>query len=157
MVIIILYFSLKLGDGHKMHQGQLCKSSCSGETEYSGRIEISKTGYIQHFCGLVSVSWDTQKGQRHTYRYSTTITSSMKGPTSGGSQLAFDCVVDIDTLPGCPDMILRVCIKGWMNLIGSIRDLYEINLVSFYVCSWGILRLSKAHQKRKTLCCVWKT
>ncbi|KAK3567891.1 hypothetical protein QTP86_027307 [Hemibagrus guttatus] len=49
-----------------------------------------------------------QKGQRHTYRYSTTITSSMKGPTSGGSQLAFDCVVDIDTLPGCPDMLLRL-------------------------------------------------
>ncbi|TSS97525.1 Vitellogenin [Bagarius yarrelli] len=46
--------------------------------------------------------------QRHTYRYSTTINSFMKGPTSGGSQLAFDCVVDIDTLPGCPDMLLRL-------------------------------------------------
>ncbi|KAB5579798.1 hypothetical protein PHYPO_G00199100 [Pangasianodon hypophthalmus] len=82
-LFILLLISIFSGDGHKMHQGQLCKSTCS-------------------------VSWNMQKGQRHTYRYSTTITSSMKGPTSGGSQLAFDCVVDIDALPGCPDMVLRL-------------------------------------------------
>ncbi|KAF5898271.1 hypothetical protein DAT39_012010, partial [Clarias magur] len=69
-------------ESHNMHQEQLCKSTCS-------------------------VSWNTEKVQRHTYRYSTTITSSMKGPTAGTSQLAFDCVVDIDTLPGCREMILR--------------------------------------------------
>lgn len=50
-----------------------------------------------------------QKGQRHTYRYSTTINSAWKGPSSGGSQLALDCVVDIDVRPGCPEIILKVC------------------------------------------------
>lgn len=51
---------------------------------------------------------DVQKGQRHTYRYSTTIASAWKGPSSGGSQLALDCVVDIDVRPGCPEIILKV-------------------------------------------------
>ncbi|XP_047657702.1 uncharacterized protein LOC113644112 isoform X2 [Tachysurus fulvidraco] len=80
LFLLINFFS---GDCHKLHQGQLCKAACS-------------------------VSWNMQKGQRHTYRYSTTIISSMKGTMSEGSQLAFDCVVDIDTLPGCPDMLLRL-------------------------------------------------
>ncbi|XP_058251674.1 apolipophorins isoform X3 [Hemibagrus wyckioides] len=83
LFILLLISIFPVGEGHKLQQGQLCKSTCSA-------------------------SWNMQKGQRHTYRYSTTITSSMKGPTSGGSQLAFDCVVDIDTLPGCPDMLLRL-------------------------------------------------
>lgn len=51
---------------------------------------------------------DVQKGQRHTYRYSTIISSAWKGPSSGGSQLALDCVVDIDVRPGCPEIILKV-------------------------------------------------
>ncbi|XP_051722649.1 uncharacterized protein LOC127497907 isoform X1 [Ctenopharyngodon idella] len=67
-------------DCHKLHQGQLCKSACP----------------------------DVQKGQRHTFRYSTTITSAWKGPSSGSSQLALDCVVDIDVRPGCPEMILKL-------------------------------------------------
>ncbi|XP_046708205.1 uncharacterized protein LOC124387728 [Silurus meridionalis] len=82
-LFILLRIGICSGDSHKMPPGKLCKSACSG-------------------------SWNMQKGQRHTYRYSITITSAMKGPTPGGSQLSFDCAVDIDTLPGCPDMLLRL-------------------------------------------------
>ncbi|XP_072544439.1 uncharacterized protein [Salminus brasiliensis] len=81
---VMLLLSIFSGECHKIHEGQLCKSACSDS----------------HF--------QQAKGQRHTYRYSTTITSSLKGPSSAGSQLAFDCVVDIDVLPGCPDMVLRI-------------------------------------------------
>lgn len=54
------------------------------------------------------VCTDVQKGQRHTYRYSTTITNGLKGPSLAGNQLALDCVVDIDVRQGCPEMILKV-------------------------------------------------
>lgn len=57
----------------------------------------------------VCVCADVQKGQRHTYRYSTTIANALKGPSLVGNQLALDCVVDIDVRPGCPEMILKVC------------------------------------------------
>ncbi|XP_039517178.1 uncharacterized protein LOC120471430 [Pimephales promelas] len=77
LIMLLIFFS---ADCHKLHQGQLCKSTCP----------------------------DVQKGQRHTYRYSTTITSAWKGPSPGSSQLALDCVVDIDVLPGCPEMILKL-------------------------------------------------
>ncbi|XP_073779106.1 uncharacterized protein si:dkeyp-106c3.1 isoform X4 [Danio rerio] len=67
-------------DCQKLQQGQLCKPACP----------------------------DVQKGQRHTYRYSTTISSTWKGSSSGGSQLALDCVIDINVRPGCPDMMLKL-------------------------------------------------
>ncbi|XP_043117620.1 uncharacterized protein LOC122360826 [Puntigrus tetrazona] len=77
-LIILLIFFS--ADCHKLHRDQLCRSTCP----------------------------DVQKGQRHTYRYSTTIASAWKGPTSGGGQLALDCVVDIDVRPGCPEIILKL-------------------------------------------------
>ncbi|XP_037400850.1 uncharacterized protein LOC108437497 isoform X3 [Pygocentrus nattereri] len=80
---VMLLLSVFSGECHTIHHGQLCKPTCP-------------------------VSVNIPKGQRHTYRYSTTITSSLKGPSSAGSQLAFDCVVDIDVHPGCPDMVLRI-------------------------------------------------
>ncbi|XP_076828214.1 apolipophorins [Brachyhypopomus gauderio] len=49
-----------------------------------------------------------QRGQKHTYRFSTSVTSSLKDSSQGSCQLAFDCVVDISTIPGCPDMVLRL-------------------------------------------------
>ncbi|XP_049338919.1 uncharacterized protein LOC103023384 isoform X1 [Astyanax mexicanus] len=83
LCVMLLLISIFSGECQKIHQGQLCKSACSA-------------------------SLNVPKGHRHTYRYSTTTTSSLKGPSSAGSQLAFDCVVDIDVLPGCPDRILRI-------------------------------------------------
>ncbi|XP_073705892.1 uncharacterized protein [Garra rufa] len=77
LIMLLIFFS---ADCHRLHQDQLCKSTCP----------------------------DVQKGQRHTYRYSTTISGAWKGPSSGGSQLALDCVVDIDVRPGCPEIILKL-------------------------------------------------
>ncbi|XP_065125287.1 uncharacterized protein [Paramisgurnus dabryanus] len=77
---LVILFVFLTADCHELHQGELCKSTCP----------------------------DVQKAQRHTYRYSTTIASTLKGPSLGGNQLALDCVVDIDVRPGCPEMILKL-------------------------------------------------
>ncbi|XP_035391907.1 uncharacterized protein LOC113570078 [Electrophorus electricus] len=80
---IVFVVSIFIGECHTIHQGHVCKSACS-------------------------VPWNMQRGQRHTYRYSTSVTTSLKGPSPGSSQLAFDCVVDITVIQGCPDMVLRL-------------------------------------------------
>ncbi|XP_066536340.1 uncharacterized protein [Hoplias malabaricus] len=80
---IMLLLSTSSCKCHKMQQDEICKSTCSA-------------------------SLNVLKGQRHTYRYSTTISSSLKGPSPAVSQLAFDCVVDIDVLPECPDMVIKI-------------------------------------------------
>ncbi|XP_057190895.1 apolipophorins-like isoform X2 [Triplophysa rosa] len=76
---LIVVFGFLTAHAHKL-QGQLCKSTCP----------------------------DVQKGQMHTYRYSTTIANALKGPSLAGNQLALDCVVDIDVRQGCPEMILKM-------------------------------------------------
>ncbi|XP_034038437.1 apolipophorins-like [Thalassophryne amazonica] len=38
---------------------------------------------------------------RYTYRYSTTITTALRGSTTGRNGLALDCVVDIDVVSRC--------------------------------------------------------
>ncbi|XP_029560066.1 uncharacterized protein LOC115156670 isoform X1 [Salmo trutta] len=42
-----------------------------------------------------------QRGVRYTYRYSTTIATTLQGSTSGRNGLALDCVVDIDLISKC--------------------------------------------------------
>ncbi|XP_070774929.1 uncharacterized protein [Enoplosus armatus] len=42
-----------------------------------------------------------QRGVRYTYRYSTTITTTLHGSTAGRNGLALDCVVDIDVVSKC--------------------------------------------------------
>ncbi|XP_045070322.1 uncharacterized protein LOC121534786 [Coregonus clupeaformis] len=42
-----------------------------------------------------------QRGVRYTYRYSTTIATTLQGSTSGRNGLALDCVVDIDAISKC--------------------------------------------------------
>ncbi|KAM7401003.1 hypothetical protein PAMA_005280 [Pampus argenteus] len=42
-----------------------------------------------------------QRGVRYTYRYSTTITTTLHGSKAGRNGLALDCVVDIDVVSKC--------------------------------------------------------
>lgn len=42
-----------------------------------------------------------QRGVRYTYRYSTTITTTLHGSSVGRNGLALDCVVDIDVVSKC--------------------------------------------------------
>nr|XP_043895928.1 uncharacterized protein LOC122778275 [Solea senegalensis] len=42
-----------------------------------------------------------QRGVRYTYRYSTTITTTLYGSNAGRNGLALDCVVDIDVVSKC--------------------------------------------------------
>lgn len=83
----------------------------------------------------VHVCTDVQKAQRHTYRYSTTIASTLKGPSLGGNQLALDCVVDIDVRPGCPEMTLKVCFLYYLIRFTNVSD----TLVSCYFKPYNIL------------------
>lgn len=58
------------------------------------------------FAKLFSLGFPTsellyQKGVRYTYRYSTTITSTLHGSTGGRNGLALDCLVDIDVVSKC--------------------------------------------------------
>ncbi|KAF4116813.1 hypothetical protein G5714_001366 [Onychostoma macrolepis] len=118
--MLLIFFG---ADCHKLHQDQLCKSTCPV----------------------------VQKGQRHTYRYSTTIASAWKGPSSGGSQLALDCVVDIDVRPGCPEIILKlrnVQIKHSSSKrdnsvlrLKSIRESLEKNPLRFWLEGGKVTKL----------------
>lgn len=42
-----------------------------------------------------------QKGVRYTYRYSTTVATTLHGSNAGRNGLAVDCVVDIDVVSEC--------------------------------------------------------
>ncbi|XP_037837860.1 uncharacterized protein LOC108248532 [Kryptolebias marmoratus] len=51
--------------------------------------------------GFPSADLSYQKGVRYTYRYSTVITTTLKGSNGGRNGLALDCVVDIDVVSKC--------------------------------------------------------
>ncbi|XP_042083292.1 uncharacterized protein LOC102293428 [Haplochromis burtoni] len=76
---VLIFLLLHVGD---CLQGKpnLCDLSCSG-------FPTSELLY--------------QKGVRYTYRYSTTITSTLHGSTGGRNGLALDCLVDIDVVSKC--------------------------------------------------------
>ncbi|KAJ8356851.1 hypothetical protein SKAU_G00196450 [Synaphobranchus kaupii] len=46
-----------------------------------------------------------QSGMRYTYRYSTVVTSSLQSSASDSTGLALDCLIDIDVLSGCLQMM----------------------------------------------------
>ena len=48
--------------------------------------------------GVSTSDLSYQRGVRYTYRYSTTITTTLHGSTAGRNGLALDCVVDIDVV-----------------------------------------------------------
>ncbi|XP_063076045.1 uncharacterized protein LOC134466078 [Engraulis encrasicolus] len=51
---------------------------------------------------------DHQHATRHTFRYSSSMSSGLLGLPSTASQLSLDCVVDIDVFPNCPLMIMKI-------------------------------------------------
>ncbi|XP_068456308.1 uncharacterized protein [Clinocottus analis] len=67
------------GDGFRS-KPNLCDSSCAG---------------------FPTPDLSYQRGVRYTYRYSTTITTTLHGSNAGRNGLALDCVVDIDVVSKC--------------------------------------------------------
>lgn len=51
--------------------------------------------------GISASDLSYQRGVRYTYRYSTTVTTSLHGSNAGRNGLALDCVVDIDVVSEC--------------------------------------------------------
>ncbi|XP_045907286.1 uncharacterized protein LOC123972095 isoform X3 [Micropterus dolomieu] len=51
--------------------------------------------------GIPTPDLSYQSGVRYTYRYSTTITTTLHGSNAGRNGLALDCVVDIDVVSKC--------------------------------------------------------
>nr|XP_040026805.1 uncharacterized protein LOC120815845 isoform X3 [Gasterosteus aculeatus aculeatus] len=51
--------------------------------------------------GFPTLDSSYQRGVRYTYRYSTTITTTLHGSNAGRTGLALDCVVDIDVVSKC--------------------------------------------------------
>ncbi|XP_067330193.1 uncharacterized protein [Channa argus] len=76
---ITLIFLLPCGDCFQV-EPNLCDSSCTG---------------------LPTPDLSFQRGVRYTYRYSTTITTTLHGSNAGKNGLALDCVVDIDVISKC--------------------------------------------------------
>ncbi|KAI4809707.1 hypothetical protein KUCAC02_018573, partial [Chaenocephalus aceratus] len=75
----LLFLLLHVGDCFRT-EPSLCDSSCAG----------SPTPDLSY-----------QRGVRYTYRYSTTITTTLHGSSAGRNGLALDCVVDIDVVSKC--------------------------------------------------------
>lgn len=61
--------------------------------------------------GSPTSSLSYRKGVRYTYRYSTTITTTLHGSSAGRNGLALDCVVDIDVVSKCHLMMQVSFIK----------------------------------------------
>ncbi|XP_047445376.1 uncharacterized protein LOC125010660 [Mugil cephalus] len=78
-VHVVLIFLLLRGSCLEV-EPNLCDSSCTG-------FPPSDLSY--------------RKGVRYTYRYSTTITTTLHGSSAGRNGLALDCVVDIDVVSKC--------------------------------------------------------
>ncbi|XP_059200428.1 apolipophorins [Centropristis striata] len=77
--VTLIFLLLHVGDCSQTEQN-LCDSSCAG-------FSTSDLSY--------------QRGVRYTYRYSTTITTTLHGSSAGRNGLALDCVVDIDVVSKC--------------------------------------------------------
>ncbi|XP_051809947.1 uncharacterized protein LOC110964699 isoform X2 [Acanthochromis polyacanthus] len=78
-VHVVFIFLLLQGDCLQVEQN-LCDSSCAG---------------------FLTSDLPYQNGVRYTYRYSTTITTTLHGSSAGRNGLALDCVVDIDVVSNC--------------------------------------------------------
>ena len=73
-------------------------------------IRISLSYYFTS-TGIPSPDLSFQRGVRYTYRYSTTITTTLHGSNAGRNGLALDCVVDIDVVSKCHLMMQVSFIK----------------------------------------------
>nr|XP_033505718.1 uncharacterized protein LOC117271565 [Epinephelus lanceolatus] len=77
--VVLIFLLLYVGDCFET-EPNLCDSSCAG---------------------FPTPDLSYQRGVRYTYRYSTTITTTLHGSNAGRNGLALDCVVDIDVVSKC--------------------------------------------------------
>ncbi|XP_051279537.1 uncharacterized protein LOC127375918 isoform X2 [Dicentrarchus labrax] len=77
--VTLIFLLIHVGDCFQT-ETNLCDSSCAG-------FSTSDLSY--------------QRGVRYTYRYSTTVTTTLHGSNAGRNGLALDCVVDIDVVSKC--------------------------------------------------------
>ncbi|KAF3699111.1 putative uncharacterized protein LOC400499 [Channa argus] len=82
--------------------------------------------------GLPTPDLSFQRGVRYTYRYSTTITTTLHGSNAGKNGLALDCVVDIDVISKCHLMmqtdVYGTCISRYEKrgpILLKTRDLKQ--------------------------------
>lgn len=62
--------------------------------------------------GVPAFDLSYQRGVRYTYRYVSTITTSLQGSSAGRNGLALDCVVDIEVVSKC-HLMMQVSLKLW--------------------------------------------
>ncbi|XP_044075986.1 uncharacterized protein LOC122887130 [Siniperca chuatsi] len=69
---------------------------------HAGDCFQTETNLCDSTCaGFPTPDLSYQRGVRYTYRYSTTITTTLHGSNAGRNGLALDCVVDIDVVSKC--------------------------------------------------------
>lgn len=73
---------------------------------YKIRLSETLNFFTSYDCYFMPTGFSTsdlsyQRGVRYTYRYSTTITTTLHGSNAGRNGLALDCVVDIDVVSKC--------------------------------------------------------
>lgn len=66
-----------------------------------------------------------QRGVRYTYRYSTTITTTLHGSNAGRNGLALDCVVDIDVVSKC-HLMMQVSFYKSVSRKNPKKNLYNV-------------------------------
>lgn len=90
--------------------------------------------------GMPTPDLSFQRGVRYTYRYSSTITTTLHGSSGGRNGLALDCVVDIDVVSRC-HLMMQVRL-----LILFVE--YFIQSVMFYVLCVLIQQIRNPQIKR---------
>ncbi|CAB1444060.1 unnamed protein product [Pleuronectes platessa] len=69
-----------------------------------------------------------RRGVRYTYRYSTTITTTLHGSNAGRNGLALDCVIDIDVVSKCHLMMQK---EHSVQRLKSLRESLERTRLKF--------------------------
>lgn len=153
----------------------LCDSGCAGENSVCCSMKWTNTfrmwffikirnnflhllSSAEHyflFVGLPPPDLSFQRGVRYTYRYSTTITTSLYGSSAGRNGLALDCVVDIDVVSKCHLMMQVSLFKLYIKFRENLRCFGFMNMFIQQIRNPQIKRLSpqKEHsvQRLKSL------
>lgn len=84
--------------------------------------------------GIPPSDLSQQRGVRYTYRYSTTVSTSLHGSNAGRNGLALDCTVDIDVISEChlmmqvefnvKDFLLKQFISGHVDCVAVKQTLF---------------------------------
>lgn len=69
--------------------------------------------------GISPSDLSQQRGLRYTYRYSTTVSTSLHGSNAGRNGLALDCVVDIDVVSDC-HLMMQVEFMSYISFCNKL-------------------------------------